>query len=61
MDYKLRIEKVARCLTDGEATWVTSFAERRVVRAGISTFRLDVRDIEINVDEFLVEVGEAIP
>lgn len=48
-------------LTNGEATRVTGLAERRMVRTSIPTFRLDVRDIEISVNELLVEVGEAVP
>jgi len=45
-------------LTDGKTARVAGFAERCMVRAGISTFSLNPRDIEISVDEFLVEIGE---
>lgn len=55
------ISRVTKFLTNSEATWVTGLAERRMVRASIPTFRLDVRDIEISVNELLVEVGEAVP
>lgn len=55
------ISRVTKFLTNSEATRVTGLAERRMVRASIPTFRLDVRDIEISVNELLVEVGEAVP